>query len=89
MCTGRKGTAGGFVWVYEKDYDENKDYSRIQKIRGGGNFTKPILLIDSNNNVVQEFVSAVEAGIVLGMSKQEVSKIYSLLNTKLYLGVFL
>lgn len=75
VCTGRKGTAGGFVWVYEKDYDENKDYSRILKIRGGGNFTKPILLLDSNHNIIQEFVSAVEAGATLGMSKQEVSRI--------------
>lgn len=75
VCIGRKGTAGGFVWVYEKDYDKNKDYSRVQKIRGGGNFTKPILLLDSNNNIIREFVSAVETGVVLGISKQEVSKI--------------
>lgn len=75
VCTGRKGTAGGFVWVYEKDYDENKDYSRIPTTRGGGNFTKPILLLDSNNNIIQEFVSAVEAGVTLGMSKQEISRI--------------
>ena len=75
VCMGRKETAGGFVWVYEKDYDENKDYSRIPKIRGGGNFTKPILLLDSNNNIIREFVSAVEASVVLGISKQEVSKI--------------
>lgn len=75
VCTGRKETAGGFVWVYEKDYDENKDYSRIPKTRGGANFTKPILLLDSNNNIVQEFISAVEAGAILGVSKQEVSRI--------------
>lgn len=75
VCAGRTETSGGFVWVYEKDYDENKNYSRIPKIRGGGNFTKPILLLDSNNNIVQEFISAVEAGLYFGISKQEVSKI--------------
>ena len=75
VCTGRKETAGGFVWVYEKDYDENKNYSRIPKPRGGGNFTKPILLLDSNDNIIQEFISAVKAGLYLGISKQEVSRI--------------
>ena len=75
VCTGRKETSGGFIWVYEKDYDPNKDYSRIPKTRGGRNFSKPVLLLDSNNNIIQEFFSAVEASVVLGISKQEVSKI--------------
>ena len=75
VCTGRKETSGGFVWVYEKDYDPNKDYSRTPKTRGGKNFSKPVLLLDSNNNIIQEFFSAVEASATLGISKQEVSKI--------------
>ena len=75
VCTGRKETSGGFVWVYEKDYDPNKDYSRIPKTRGGRNFSKPILLLDLNNNIIQEFFSAVEASMSLGISKQEVSRI--------------
>lgn len=75
VCTGRKETSGGFVWVYEKDYDPNKNYSRIPKTRGGRNFSKPVLLLDSNNNIIQEFFSAVEASAFLGISKQEVSKI--------------
>lgn len=75
VCAGRKETSGGFVWVYEKDYDPNKDYSRIPKTRGGRNFSKPVLLLDSNNNIVQEFFSAVEASMALGISKQEVSRI--------------
>lgn len=75
VCTGRKGTSAGFVWVYEKDYDVNKDYSRTPKTRGGRNFSKPVLLLDSNNNIIQEFFSAVEASETLGISKQEVSRI--------------
>ena len=76
VCIGRKETSGGFVWVYEKDYDPNKDYSRISKTRGGGARTnKPILLLDSNNNIIQEFISAVEASTYLEISKQEVSRI--------------
>lgn len=75
VCTGRKETSMGFVWVYEKDYDPNKDYSRIPKTRGGRNFSKPVLLLDPNNNIVQEFFSAVEVSEALGISKQEVSRI--------------
>ena len=76
VCTGRKETSGGFVWVYEKDYDPNKDYSRIPKTRGGGARTnKPILLLDSNNKIIQEFISAVEVSKALGISKQDVSRI--------------
>jgi len=75
VCTGRKETSGGFVWVYEKDYDPNRDYSRIPKTRGGRNFSKPVLLLDLNNNIIQEFFSAVEASTFFGISKQEVSRI--------------
>ena len=76
VCTGRKETSMGFVWVYEKDYDTTKDYSRTPKTRGGGARTnKPILLLDSNNKIIQEFSSAVETSRTLGMSKQEVSRI--------------
>lgn len=75
VCAGRKGTSCGFVWVYEKDYDPNKDYRRVVKKRGGGNFTKPILLLDSDNNILREFMSAIEVSVAFGISKQEVSKI--------------
>ena len=75
VCIGRKETSCGFVWVYEKDYNPNKDYSRIPKTRGGKNFSKPVLLLDSNNNIIQEFFSAVEASTYLEISKQEVSRI--------------
>lgn len=76
VCAGRKETSGGFVWAYERDYDPNKNYSRIPKTRGSGARTnKPILLLDSNNEIIQEFISAVEASKVLEISKQEISKI--------------
>ena len=76
VCIGCKETSGGFVWVYAKDYNPNKDYSRIPKTRGGGARTnKPVLLLDSNNNIIQEFISAVEASKILNISKQEVSRI--------------
>ena len=75
VCVGRKETSCGFVWVYEKDYNPNKDYRRTVKTRGGGSFTKPILLLDCNNSIIQEFISAVVASEALGISKQEISRI--------------
>ena len=75
VCNGHKKTAGGFVWVYEKDYDPDKDYSRIPKIKDGGTGTKPVLLLDKSNNILQEFYSVNHAGKELGISPQEVSRI--------------
>ena len=74
-CSGRTKTAGGFVWVYEKDYDPNKDYSRIPKIKDRDKGTSPVVLLDENNNILQEFYSVNNAGKELGISGQEVSKI--------------
>lgn len=73
VCIGRNKTAGGFVWVYEKDYDPNKDYSRTPRDRT--NSMKIILWIDKDNNILREFCSGLEASEELGISKQEVSKI--------------
>ena len=75
VCTGNKKTAGGFVWAYEKDYDPSKNYSRIPKIKDGGKGTKPILLLDKNGNVLQEFFSGSKASKELGISTQEISRI--------------
>jgi hypothetical protein len=75
VCAGNKKTAGGFVWTYEEDYDPNKDYGRIPKIKDGGKGTKPVLLLDKNNNVLQEFYSVNHVGDVLDVSAQEVSRI--------------
>lgn len=73
VCTNRTKTAGGFVWTYEKDYDPNKDYSRIP--RDKSNRMKSILWTDENNNILREFCSGLEASEELGISKQEVSRI--------------
>lgn len=82
VCAGNKKTAGGFVWVYEKDYDESKDYSRTPKIWDGGVGTKPILLLDENNNILKEFFSGSNAAKELGISAKEVSKICTHLRKK-------
>lgn len=80
VCTGnpeRDGrrliTAGGFVWVFEKEYDANKDYKRISNARPEGKQRKIVLLLDDNNNIIQEFYSGEDASKALNISKQAVS----------------
>lgn len=82
VCTGhierngsRQITAGGFVWVFEKDYDPNKDYKRIVNARPEGSHRKTILLLDENENIVREFYSGEEASKALNISKQTVSNL--------------
>ena len=51
----------------EKDYDPNKDYSRIPKIKDRDKGTSPVVLLDENNNILQEFYSVNNAGKELAL----------------------
>ena len=76
VCKGdKKKTAGGFVWVHEKDYDHNKDYSAIPQIKDRGKGTNPVLLLSENNEIIREFYSINNASSELGMSVEGVRKI--------------
>lgn len=75
VCKGRRKTAGGFVWVHEKDYDTNQNYKRIPQIKDRGKGTKPVLLLSEDNNILQEFYSINNASTVLGISVEGVRKI--------------
>lgn len=75
VCKNKRKLAGGFVWVYEKDYDPNKDYKRIPHIKDMGSGTKPVLLLSDDNKIIQEFYSVINAGKMLGILPQEVSRI--------------
>ncbi len=77
VCKGKRKIAGGFVWVHEKDYDPNKDYKRTPHTKDMGKGTKPVLWLDDNGNIIQEFYSVISAGKALGISPQEVSRICS------------
>ena len=77
VCKGKRKTAGGFVWVHEKDYDPNKDYSRIPQTKDRGKGTKPVLWLSDDGNIIQEFYSVHSAAKALGISAQEVSRICS------------
>ena len=50
-------TAGGYVWVFEKDYDQNKDYSVIRPRQNMGHGAKIILLLSEDGSIIQEFYS--------------------------------
>lgn len=82
VCSGKRDgsggamkTAGNFVWVFEKDYDPNKNYKRVSGTRTLGKGTKPVLLLSENNEIVQEFYSLNSVSEILDISPQGVSNI--------------
>lgn len=76
VCKGKKRkTAGGFVWVYEKDYNPNKNYSRTRQKKDMGRGTKPVLWLNNNGNIIQEFYSLNSVSEVLDICPQSVSDI--------------
>jgi hypothetical protein len=82
VCNGkirRKGgeaaqTAGGYIWVFEKDYNSCKDYS-IKRLRlhMGSRLTE-VLLLSDDGDIVQEFCSMHEASRELGICVESVRK---------------
>ena len=83
VCHGKKRrkngdvakTSGGYVWVFEKDYDPNKDYSVNRPRQNMGHGSKVVLLLSDDGSIVQEFYSINEAGRELGLSVESVRKI--------------
>ena len=68
-------TAGGYVWVFAKDYDPNKDYSVNRPRQNMGHGAKVVLLLSDNGSVLQEFYSLNEASRILGMTVESVRQI--------------
>lgn len=75
VCSGKRKTAGGFVWVHEADYDSSENYSRIPQIKDRGKGSNPVLLLSEDNNILREFYSINNASIELGMSVEGIRKI--------------
>lgn len=83
VCHGkkrRKGgdvakTAGGYVWVFEKDYDPYKDYSINRPRQNMGHDSKIVLLLSDDGNIMQEFYSINEASRELGICVESVRQI--------------
>lgn len=80
VCHGKKRnkngdvakTAGGYVWVFEKDYDSNKDYSINRPRQNMGHGAKIVLLLSDDGDVIQEFYSLNEASRELGIAVESV-----------------
>lgn len=68
VCRGTRKLAAGYVWTFEQDYDPNKDYKRIPRIKDMGKGTKPVVLLSDDNEILQEFYSVNNAGKQLGIS---------------------
>lgn len=76
VCKGdKRKTAGGFVWVHEKDYDSNENYSRIPQIKDRGKGANQVLLLSENNDILREFYSIHNASTELNMSVEGIRKI--------------
>ena len=80
VCNGkqrRKGgepakTAGGYVWVFEKNYDCHKDYSINRPRQNMGHGSKSVLLLSNDGNILQEFYSINEASRQSGLSVEAI-----------------
>lgn len=77
VCRGQRATTQGYVWVYLEDYDLTKNYSRRPRAKNRTKGTKPVLLLDDCNNIIQEFKSVNDAARELNTSSTEISRICS------------
>lgn len=68
-------TAGGYVWVFVKDYDPDKDYSVNRPKQNMGHGSKIVLLLSDNGDIMQEFYSLNEASRILGITVESVRQI--------------
>ena len=55
-------TAGGYVWIYQKDFDPKKDYS--VEIELGSGVKKQVIQYDKDGKIIGEYNSIKEACIV-------------------------
>lgn len=60
VCNGDKyrKSAGGYIWVFKDDYDENKSYNLKDRLINRG---KPIVQMDLNNNIINEYGNCMDA----------------------------
>lgn len=65
-------TAGGYVWVFEKDYDSREDYSVNRPRQNMGHGAKAVVLLSGGGNIIQEFYSINETSRQLGIDVETV-----------------
>ena len=56
-CKGRNKSCGNFIWVYEEEYDTDKNYKTTPKKLT----EKEIYQLDLNGNIIDKYKSATEA----------------------------
>lgn len=71
----RREIAGGYIWVFEKDYDPCKNYSLKRPKVHMGHGEKAVLLLTDAGNIIQEYYSINDASKELEMSVEGVRKI--------------
>jgi len=71
-CSGKYNTAGGFVWVYKKEYDKNKAASYYRKTNKP---TKSVVQLTLNGEFIREWESITEAGDTLSVQPVSISKV--------------
>lgn len=66
-CDGVNSHSYGFLWVYKKDYDPNKEYKwKPSKMY------RSVVLLDDHNNFIREFVSVVQASRELHIDRKTI-----------------
>lgn len=66
-CQGINSHSYGYLWVFKKDYDPNKDYKwKPSKIY------RAVVLLDDDNHLIREFVSVAEASRILNVDRKTV-----------------
>lgn len=78
VCNHKQGryktitTAGGYIWVFEKDYNQNKSYSMNRPKLHVGHGAKTVVLLDDDGYIKQEYYSLNDAAKDLCMSVESV-----------------
>lgn len=70
VCKEQRRSAGGFIWVYKEEYDENKDYS-YKKYKPE---TKKVVQLDLNGNFIEIYDSCKDASEKLNLKRQSINK---------------
>lgn len=75
ICEKRGIQAGNFLWVYEKDYDENKEYKARKPDYNKRAYMKPVLQFDLEMNLIEEHESLCSAANKTGFHKGNIGKV--------------
>jgi hypothetical protein len=78
VLRGKQKTAGGFIWMYKKEYEELEDIEKFQQTLKSNN-KKNIIQMSLSGEFIQEWASGTEAAKSLGKSN---ANIFSVLNKK-------